>query len=352
MKDARIAELEAKVKELTERLNKNSGNSHKPPSTDGYGKKPAFAKSKGGQKGGQKGHTGDTLLKATDPDKIEQLVPDLCDCGHDISNEVRVLVEERQVIDIPEPKVIVTSYQQYGVLCPCCGKENKVPFPKDVNSPVQYGNRVRTTSVLLNTDYKVPVKKISSFFGDLYGITPNEGSIISNNRRCYENLEPVEHQIKEEIKSSAVANSDETGIRVDGKLHWLHTTSTLMYTYFYIHAKRGIEAITSSSSIIRDYTGTLIHDCYESYFKLTKAHHGLCGAHLLIELAAQIEDKKPWAQTMTELLLELLNSTTGQNIINREHIEQRYNEIITNGKAHDHHHIKVENEENISAARG
>ena len=340
LKDAKIAELETKVKELTERLNKNSSNSHKPPSSDGYGKKPAFAKGKGGKQGGQNGHKGGTLLMVSNPDKTKPLIPLVCNCGHDISNEPRMLGEERQVKDIPKPKIIVTSYQQYVVQCPCCGKKNKVQFPDDVNSAVQYGNRVRTLSVLLNTDYKVPVKKISFLFGDLYGITPNEGSIISNNRRCYENLEPVEHQIKEEIKSSAVAHSDESGVRVEGKLHWLHTTSTLMYTYFYIHAKRGSDAITDACSIIAEYTGTLIHDCYESYFKLTKAKHGLCGAHLLRELAAQIEDKKPWAQTMTDLLMELLKTATEQNIIDKEYIEQKYNDIIATGKAHEPPPIK------------
>jgi transposase len=58
LKDAKIAQLESKVKELTERLNKNSSNSHKPPSSDGYGKRPAFPKSKGGKQGGQDGHIG------------------------------------------------------------------------------------------------------------------------------------------------------------------------------------------------------------------------------------------------------------------------------------------------------
>jgi len=340
MKDAKIAELESKVKELTERLNKNSSNSHKPPSSDGYRKKPAFPKNKGGKQGGQDGHKGGTLLMVSQPDKTKELIPDLCICGYNISNEPPILVEERQVIDLPKPKMVATSYKQYAVRCPLCGKENRREFPDDVNSPVQYGHRVRTLSVLLNTDYKVPVNKISTLLGDLYGIRPNVASIVSNNRRCYDILKPIEDQIKEEIKSSAVAHSDETGLRVDGKLHWLHTTSTLLFTYFYIHAKRGSDAITDTCSIISEYTGTLIHDCYESYFKLTKAKHGLCGSHLIRELAAQIEDKKSWAQAMSELLLELHNTSCEQNILNKVHIDQNYDKIIASGKAHEPPPIK------------
>lgn len=335
MRDAKIGELESKVKELTERLNKNSSNSHKPPSSDGYSKKPAFAKDKGGKQGGQDGHKGGTLLMVSNPDETKHLIPLVCSCGYDISNEPCTIGEQRQVHDIPEPKKIVTAFQQYVVQCPCCGKENKGQFPDGVNSPVQYGNRIRTLSVLLNSDYKVPFGKISTLLGDLYDMSPNEGSIVSNNRRGYEILEPVEQQIKERIKSSAVAHSDETGVRVEGKLHWLHTTSTLWYTYFFIHTKRGSDAITDTCSIIADYTGTLIHDCYESYFKLTSAKHGLCGAHLLRELAAQIDDKKAWAQTMRDMLLELLKTPTEQNIINKIEIEQKYNAIIEDGKSHE-----------------
>lgn len=321
--------------ELKARLNKNSSNSHKPPSTDGYSKKPAFSKGKGGEQGGQKGHKGGTLLMVSNPDYIVPLIPTVCKCGKDISNEPHAIIEERQIHDIPRPKKEVTSFQQYVVQCPCCGMKNKGEFPDGVNAPVQYGNRVRSLSVLLNTDYKVPVGKIGTLLGDLYGISPNEGSIISNNRRCYEILEPMEQEIKEKIKSSAVAHSDETGVRVEGKLHWLHTTSTQCYTYFYVHLKRGSGAITDACSIIADYTGTLVHDCYESYFKLTTPKHGLCGAHLLRELAAQIEDNKTWAQTMRELLLELLKTPTEQNIINKVLIEQKYDAIIENGKAHE-----------------
>ncbi len=343
LKDAMIAQLESKVKELTERLNKNSSNSHKPPSSDGYGKKPAFPKIKGGKQGGQQGHKGDTLLMESAPDVIQPLIPSTCVCGYDLSNEPLIVGEQRQVHDIPQPKKEIIAFQQYKVQCPICGKMNKGEFPIGVNSAVQYGNRIRTLSVLLNTDYKIPVKKISSLLGDLYSLTPNEGSILSNNSRCYEMLEPVEHRIKEEIKSSAVAHSDETGVRVEGKLHWLHTTSTLMYTYFYIHAKRGSDAITDTCSIIADYTGRLIHDCYESYFKLTKAKHGLCGAHLLRELAAQIEDKKAWAQLMSEMLLELLKQAKidiNQNIKNRVFIEKQYDIIISDGKKEEPPPIK------------
>lgn len=334
-KDKRIQNLEKQVEELHRRLNKNSNNSHKPPSSDGYSKKPAFEKENAGVKGGQKGHKGDTLKMVESPDYIIPIIPLVCTCGRDITNEPGTVVEQRQVIDIPTPKVEVRSYQTYKVQCPCCQKENIGRFPEEVNAPVQYGSRIRTISVLLNNDYKVPVKKISSLLEDLYGISPNEGSIVSYNKRCYNNLETVEDQIKEKINASKVAHSDETGIRVEGKLHWLHIAATELYSYFYVHAKRGSGAILDTCSIIKDYSGTLVHDCYESYFKLTKSKHAICGAHILRELAAQAEDKKTWAILMKELLLELLHTPKEQNIKNKLQIEKIFDAIIAEGKTQE-----------------
>lgn len=324
--------LMAQVKELTDRLNKNSSNSHKPPSSEGYRKQPAFKKETKGIKGGQKGHQGNTLQMVSQPDYTIPVFAEICICGHDIRNEPKTAGEQRQVFDIPAPKIEVTAYQQYTIKCPCCQRVNVKNFPEDVNAPVQYGNRLRALSVLLNNDYKVPVGKIGTLVNDLYGVRPNEASIVANNGRCYDKLEPIEQSIKDKINSSAVAHADETGVRVEGKLHWFHTTSTELFSYFYVHAKRGSEAINDTRSIIAKYTGTLVHDCYKSYFKLTNLKHALCGAHILRELTAQIEDNKQWAVSMKDFLLELLRTPQVQNVTNKLLLEEKYDAIIAAGK--------------------
>lgn len=69
---ARIAELEAK-------LNKNSKNSSKPPSTDNH-KKPSNSRKKTGRSSGaQHGHAVKTLLKVDNPDKIIDIKPEVCE---------------------------------------------------------------------------------------------------------------------------------------------------------------------------------------------------------------------------------------------------------------------------------
>jgi len=128
-------ELKAKVAELEARLNSNSRNSSKPPSSDGYKKKPAFPRTKKGKQGGQQGHQGRTLRQVEHPDKIVKHKPGPCDCGHEFSDEELSIAETRQVFDLPQPRLEVISHELLKGKCPACGKWHKGVAPEGVNAP-------------------------------------------------------------------------------------------------------------------------------------------------------------------------------------------------------------------------
>lgn len=136
--------------------------------------------------------------------------------------------------------------------------------PEGVNAPVQYGNGVKAYVVLLNAHFNLPFKKIQLFFSDLFGYPIKESTIFSAGEQCYKNLQESEIIIKSKISESQVTHTDESGVRVKGKLHWLHTATTLLYTYLFIHEKRGMEALESEKSILGKFTGWLVHDCWSS----------------------------------------------------------------------------------------
>ncbi|MBN2260274.1 MAG: transposase, partial [Clostridiales bacterium] len=245
-----IAELKAENTELKARLNSNSKNSNKPPSSDGYKKQPALPKKKKGRQGGQKGHKGKTLHQIENPDKIVGCIPESCTCGHIFTEKNCRITEKRQVFDLPQPKLEVTEYQIYTATCPSCGQEQKGAVPEGINSPVQYGNNIKALTVLLNVHFKLPYKKIGLLFNDLFGYSINGSTIFSSSKNCYNKLEESEDIIKSKIINQQVAHADETGLRVEGKLHWLHTITTQLYTYLYVHKKRGTEALQSEKSIL------------------------------------------------------------------------------------------------------
>jgi transposase len=137
----KIILLKTENTELKARLNSDSHNSNKPPSSDGYKKKtvkPAFKKGKNSNQGGQRGHHGRTLHQVSAPDEIVVCSPGICSCGHGFTEKELELAEKRQVFELPQPTLEITEYQIFKAICPVCGREQEGVAPEVVNSPLQY----------------------------------------------------------------------------------------------------------------------------------------------------------------------------------------------------------------------
>lgn len=333
--EAENLRLRAENEELRRRLGLTSQNSHKPPSSDGYGKKsvrPGLPKS--GQKalGGQKGHQGKTLRQVEKPDKVEVHLPKSCSvCGRAITAEEKYrVISQRQVFDLPEPKLEVIEHRLGAV--ECCSHIQSGSYPAHVKSSVQYGAGVRALATKLSVDHKMPLEQISTLFEDMYGYNLNSETIESTLERGYELSAPLEAAVKAALKDASVGHFDETGLRVAGKLHWMHTAGNESYTYLFIHANRGKKALLSEQSVLKDFKGYAIHDSMASYFRFTDAQHGLCNAHILRELQALIDDNSTWAKEMHALLLELYAELPNRALTGdaAEIVRQRYRQILQN----------------------
>ena len=152
-----IAQLVARIDDLERRLNLNSGNSSKPPSSDGL-KKPRAKprtqslRNKSGKKsGGQKGHKGSTLCQTANPDHVEDHFPVVCgQCGSPLSSSMTEGYAARQVFDLPEPQSLeATEHRSHVCLCGHCGETSSAEFPPEVQAPVQYGPRITGVAVYL-----------------------------------------------------------------------------------------------------------------------------------------------------------------------------------------------------------
>jgi transposase len=326
---AENAALKLENEEFRIRLNKNSQNSNKPPSTDGLGKKPAIPRAKGQKTGAQFGHKGRTLKMVEQADvKVVHHAASCPCCSKSFTQaDVESVVQKRQVFDIPEPRLMITEHQ-LGVIT-CCGQKHLGAFPKSVSQPVQYGAKIKALSVLLNTDYKIPLEKIEQLLGDLYGCSFNESTALSANATCFDALEVVEEEIKYKVTQSPIAHFDETGMRVEGKLHWFHVASTTLFTYLFVHANRGKEALLSAYSVIKDFKNRAVHDCWKSYFDFDACSHSLCNAHILRELESLQEQGSKWAPKMKDFLLELFDLSQKATVIvpGKDDWVQKYKQI-------------------------
>ena len=142
-----IAQLNQTIQELKEQLNKNSKNSSKPPSSDGF-KKPApksLRKPSGKKVGGQNGHQGTHLSVITAPDEIVKHMPSACEgCPHyQICKGTACIAEKRHVIDAVVT-VNVTEHQALELpICMLYGDTRRGAFPSDVKAAVQYGENLQ-----------------------------------------------------------------------------------------------------------------------------------------------------------------------------------------------------------------
>ena len=333
----RIADLEA-------RLNKNSGNSSKPPSSDGYQKSIQNNRQKSGKAtGGQAGHEGRTLAKVANPDKsIEHKIPETCDCGCNL-NDVPSIKKTRQVFDIPKPRIQVTEYVTHEAVCPGCGKVHKTEFPTGVNQPTQYGENMQGLMNYLTQYQLIPLERAAEAIRDITGQSVSEGTLVNVAKSLYRKLENPVEAIKQQIIASNMAHFDETGMRSEGETKWLHVAATSTLTYLQVHDNRG-EKAAQAIGILPNFEGTAMHDHWKPYYCFTTCQHAECNAHNLRYLKDVIVNyKQDWAHEMAGLLSDLKRRVeslklNGFSEMPREEIQiwhGRYHNTIAQGIKED-----------------
>ena len=308
--EKQVNEQAQKIHELEARLSKNSSNISKPPGSDGFKKKEPKTTSQRGKSdkkpGGQNGRIGKTLEQVKTPDHIIIHAPDSCkNCNFNLSEIEGICSDEkRQVFEIPEPKIKVTEHRAEFKTCPCCGKVSKGLFPENVKAPVQYGEHIQVLATYFKNQHLIPAERVCEIFEDVFGISLSPGTCSKIDQKLFVKLESFEDNLKAYLLASKVLHFDETGMRCQKKLHWVHVASSETATFFGIHAKRGQEAI-EEFDILPKFQGIACHDHWFPYFAYTQAKHGLCNAHHLRELTFIHEtEKEDWADEMKQFLLK------------------------------------------------
>jgi len=261
--------LKAENQKLKEIINKDSGNSSKPPSSDGFKKIHNSREKTGRRTGGQPGHKGAVPKLFENPTRTVELKPERCQCGGKI--------------------------------------------------------RLKGISAMLTTEGCVSINRTRQMISELTGglINLSEGTIVKWNKQLAERLAPAIKNIKEKLLVSPVLHKDETGIRVDGTINWFHVLGSKTHTLYHADQKRG-NAADRAMGVLPSYGGVLVHDHLKGLYDFT-CDHAECNAHILRYLKAAVENRnRIWAEDMIKLLLE---AKDGENEAFR-----RYDEILERGR--------------------
>lgn len=336
-----VAAQGAEIQKLQDQLAKNSRNSGKPPSSDGL-KKPRtqnLRKKTGRRSGGQKGHKGHTLAMVEQPDQVQVHPVTHCShCAADLQSVESGEPERRQVFDIPPVRIKVTEHQAEVKVCPQCGNQVKGDFPQGVTQSVQYGSRIKAQASYLNNYQLIPWARTCELLGDFYGHSPAEALVQEANAAVMRSVEPSLEATKEQLTTSDVVHFDESGLRVEGRLNWLHVASTKLLTCYTVHPKRGQDGM-NAMGILPALQGRAMHDHWSPYFTYDNCLHALCNAHHLRDLLFVVEQyKQSWAEDMIQLLMDIKAAvdaaSPAQLSLDSDqlaHFEQRYDELLSLG---------------------
>ena len=339
--EQKVIELTKKIEELEGRLSLDCTNSHKPSSSDPYSKPaPKSQRKKSGKTpGGQFKHKGHGKSMADKVTETKVITPKACSCcGENLQNVTEHKTDTHYVMEMPPIEVTVTKYVREKKTCPACGKKVSLDFPPEAQATQQYGPNLKALMVLLAEVGMVAMGRIVEIVKAVSGIKVSCGTVVNTIEKCAKHLENPVKSIKEAVKEAKVVHFDETGMRSQGGLKWLHTASTEKLTYLAINKKRGKDAM-DEIGIINTIKNIAVHDCLKSYFNYNCVH-SLCNAHLLRDLTF-IDQRtgQSWAKEMIDLLIEIKKAVELRRLEGKTSLAdgelsnytQRYNMLVEGG---------------------
>lgn len=352
---AQVTVLSEQVAELVRRLGQGPRNSHRPPSSEGYEKPAPRSRRERTDRpsGGQPGHEGTTLRQVQVPDEVVVHRPGACcGCGDTLTDAPVVSVEQRQVFDLPEIALRVVAHQLEHRRCGCgqvtmAGVIDGVPA--GVGAPTQYGPGVRALASYLLAGQYLPLARTSELLTELVGAPISQGSLASWYFDAAAGLDPFVDAVTAGLQVAPVLGADETGIRVEGALAWVHAARTDALTLYTVSQRRGVQAMREAGVLPALAPDTvLVHDFWAPYWTFDVTH-AVCGAHLGRELVAagEVDGQTGWAGGLDRLMREINRTTGAARQLNADGLadsllatyRRRYDELIAAGWAAnpDHH---------------
>jgi transposase len=286
-----LAQALTRIAELEARLGMTSKNSGKPPSSDGLAKPaPKSLRGRTGRGPGRpNGQPGVTLRQVEVADReITHEPGGCCRCGAALAGAPLAGVERRQVFDLPPLRLEVTEHRLISRAC-SCGTVTKADAPAAVNAPVQYGSRLAGIGVYLFHGQFLSKSRTVQALADLFGVAVAAATLVAWTSRIAAQVTGTSLAvIRDRIAAAAVAHFDETGLRVAGKLHWMHSASTPTDVLLTVHARRGAKGM-DATGVLPVFTGVAVHDAWAPYDTYTDVTHALCNAHAVRELVYVVD---------------------------------------------------------------
>lgn len=287
--EARVATLEAAVQDLTERLQQDSHNSSRPPSSDApkSQRQPRRRQPSGRRPGGQPGHRGQTrpLIPVAEVDEVIVLKPESCGrCDQPLDGD-DPQPYRHQVVEIPPIRPVVTEYQLHRLSCPACRDSTQAAWPEGVSTGM-VGPRAQSVAALCTGAYRLSKRTTQRVLDDLFGLQVSLGTISHLEASTTEAVAAPVAEARVYVQDQSSAHLDETGWREGGKRAWLWVAATTWVTVFLVRLSRGSQV--ARELLGETFNGILVTDRWSAYNWYPVRWRQFCWAHLLRDIEAMI----------------------------------------------------------------
>jgi transposase len=301
----RLERQEAEVERL-KRPPATSRNSSQPPSRDQKANRPKPKRRR--HRGAKAGHAKAERPLTDRPDRVIEVRPSACSgCGQDLQALEPQRTVRRQITELPIIQPVVIETRQHEVICPGCGHAERGALPVGLEAERHFGPRLEAAVTYLQHQQHLSYERTQAALAELFGVALSEGGQACIAERAGQAAQALTDVLRDEIRRSAVVNSDETGARVDGHTWWEWVFRGGTAVLHVIRPSRAVDVIEEVMGTAR--VGTWVCDCWKPQLNAPAERFQLCLAHQIRNLQGLI-DRAPrlqWARELQALFREAIH---------------------------------------------
>ena len=302
----KVEQLTALVQELRTRLDQNSSNSSRPPSSDSPSQRagrPSRPPS-GRKPGGQPGHEAHlrAFLPAAQVTRHERRDPKRCRrCAAGLSGAKTLRPRRHQVVELPEIVPDVTEYALGRRRCRFCHTVTTAPLPEGVPQGM-CGPRLSSLIVVLTGVYHLSRRNTAALLQDVLGVRLSLGSVSNVEGRMTAVLGAAHDEALACVRQARVKHLDATSWSRAGTASSLWTFASQLATSFVITPGATTETV---QALVGRRRGTLVSDRAAQFGFWAMEQRQICWAHLVRRFTAFSESPHSQVRRLGEALLLL-----------------------------------------------
>lgn len=282
--EARVAELEAIIRELQARLKQDATSSSLPPSANPPHGRPLAPKPKSARhRGGQPGHEAH-LRERLPAARVQQTVaflPEHChDCGTALSEKPGPHDPEptwHQYVELPPLVAVVTEYQGHARTCTHCGALTRAAIPAAIRAHT-FAPRLTAAMAYCTGRLHLSRRDTEEAIETLFQVPVSLGTVSNLEQETSAALAPAHAEAQHAVQQASVKHVDETGWKEAGQKRWLWAAATARVACFVLSVSRGLSGLVALLGESR--VGILCSDRWSVYGCWSRERRQVCWAHL------------------------------------------------------------------------